>query len=327
MKADTRLAVIPLWLVVDTKVPSSAVRLYAAMAGLFGGHDRPDPTRTQLALLLNQSVSTVDVHLRTLQEVGAIERGPTVYAHGVALTPTFTLKTVAPEQAVSIPVVAAAPEEEEYGRRFFNVMVTDKPRVFTPSAAHRPHKQSSKKKAAPRDPVAQACPRFEEWWELYPRKAAREKAHFEFESAGAEADADVFAAIMAGTQHNLEVWAAEGRLKDSKRIPHGATGLREKRYADQLELPEPPAPSTETDTTWSAISAEIAERVDRRAYAMWFQSAREQRLVEKNGTRTLTVQVHSSAWILKHYVAVVRTAIVAAAHSGLRIKWEDVNDG
>ena len=42
MKADTRLAVIPLWLVVDTKVPSSAVRLYAAMAGLFGGHDRPD---------------------------------------------------------------------------------------------------------------------------------------------------------------------------------------------------------------------------------------------------------------------------------------------
>jgi len=320
-------SVVPLWLLLDERVTHPALRLWAILAALWGGEDRPNPTRAEMAVVMNVSSETIESYLRQLLDVGGMHQLVNVYVGGKPSPPTYCLRYDPPEEAMVIP---AQIDEHDLtpAHGYIAEMVRSKPRVFVPSTRaesssvqiQRRSRSRSKKKPVPdKDLTLSAIdqfPRFVEWWSRYPRHIHRERALRKWTTLKIEGDLHLFGAVMAGLERHIEMWAAERRAKHF--IPYASRWLNDRSWTDDATLPaSTPAPAD--DTIWSAISAEVEQRVDRHCYRSWFASAQQ----VSNGDGAITVSVVSAAWVTKHYTQIVAASAESAGHAGVKITWED----
>ena len=320
-------SVVPLWLLLEERVTHPALRLWAILAALWGGEGRPDPTRAEMALVMHVSSETVETYLRQLLEVGAMHKMVNVFSGGQPSPPKYCLRYDPPEEAMAIP---AQSDEHDLvpADGYIAEMVRSKPRVFVPSTrveststVHIQRSRSrSKKESVPDKEITLSAieqfPRFVEWWSRYPRHIHRERALRKWTTLKIEGDLHLFGAVIAGLERHSEMWAAERRAKHY--IPYASRWLNDRSWTDDAALPAS-TPAPPDDTIWSAISAEVALRVDRSCYRHWFASAQQ----VSNGDDAITVSVVSASWVSKHYVKIIQAAAESAGHPQLKITWQD----
>lgn len=328
------VASIPLWILLHPKISPTAVRLWGMLHALYGGEDKPNPTRPEMAVLIQRDVSTVEGHLRQLIASGAIERVPASRdADGHHLPPHYILRIDPPADAVAAPVIAPRAEvvaPSEFYQQMVEGIATSQPRIFTPSAGVREStststtststkkpKKKKKTKAPDADPrnAVEKFVRFCVFWGKYPRTVARDRALRQWILLKIETNELLYGAVMAGLERYIALWAAENRAKHF--VPYAARWLRDRSWTDDAPIPALPEQLPLPESTWGAIRERIAERVDRRAFENWFASA----VQVSNGNGALSVRVRSRDWIVQHYGEVVTSAQAAAGHKDIKITW------
>ena len=161
---ERKFALVPEW-VIDLKISNSAFRLYAILARYadYNTH-RAFPSRETLAERMGASVKTVERAVAELQEVGAIKRENRGRYH----SNIYTLVMDDPQGTKMSPDKNVPGEDKNVPRGDKNVRRGDKDVALT-----RTIEQELKNKKDI----------FDQFWNLYPKKADKRKAEKALEGA------------------------------------------------------------------------------------------------------------------------------------------------
>jgi len=246
------VALVPLWILREEKLPHGAVRLWALLAAT-GAHHR-DPTRAELAAEMNLSIDTINRWMRLLQTCGCLQLigSPNTDSERYLVTLVQRDRTVAPlTQSPLPPTRSLLPLSN--GTNMQNGGGSVAPLTQLRDIEVLPSVQSTYKKL-------KGYPRFEQFWKKYPRKVRKSAAQQKWIRLGIEKEkhTDLWVDVMTGLRRWLEVWVQERR--ETKFIPHAVRWLGERCWEDEVSTDAPTPTLTKQSTTMVQASQRFLDR-------------------------------------------------------------------
>jgi len=223
--ADLRFSIVPHWLL-NTKVSNTGLRLYAVLAKFADSETgQAFRGRTRLSRELDCSLKTVDRAVAELMELGAIRKTQRV-KDGYFQSSLYTVVRIDPASGVTRPrdIDDATPRHE-------------RPDPVS-SVTHITRTTELEPKEP--EPLNDISTKFDQFWELYPRKVGKGKARQAFEKALEKTDLET---ILDG----VEAYIDHEGYNDMEFIAHPTTWLNGERWDDEYEKPmrkETPGPGT-----------------------------------------------------------------------------------
>jgi hypothetical protein len=179
ISVDLKFSIVPHW-VIDSGISARAVRLYAVLAKFADAETaQAYPGRTRLSKELHCSLKSVDRAVAELEGIGAIRKQHRVN-EGVYQSSLYTVVRSNPVSRVTRPRVKADPTPRQ-GRRDPVSGVTH--RTIT-----------TELEPVNIEPLNNIDTLFQEFWDVYPKKADKRLARRAFEKALKRSTADVIVA-------------------------------------------------------------------------------------------------------------------------------------
>ena len=233
MQSDVgAVALVPIWLL-SSPASHGAVRLWATLSGYWvNDPHRPDPSRSELAAILNVSTDTINRFLRELQELGALrlldKKGT---AHRYQLIMARNDRTDAPPWEALLPPAATQHPQPTLE------LPPPTGGILAPVSASRRQRDTLSLSTVQSTVLRTGYPCFHKFWRQYPRKQRKQAALKKWIRLKIEDDPMLWGSVLRGLSLCREMWTAEGR--EQRYIPHAVTWLGDRRWEDDYTPVQP----------------------------------------------------------------------------------------
>ena len=229
VQVSGRFAIVPSWAVDDPQLNASALRVLLALGTYSDQEGWAYPAVSTVAARINLSRQHVHNALKTLEQLGYIERTQRVRPNGSKASNLYRILFDKPPESVRMMSTT--------------VYIPCKPQFTSKDVNHSLHPELTHanlptENDPPISPTGGDArdPNFDRFWARYPRKVAKVAALKAWRKINP--DHDTTAAILVGVECHCESdqWLRDG----GQYIPHPATYLSQRRWED-----EAPAASAE----------------------------------------------------------------------------------
>jgi len=202
IQVEYKFAIVPEW-IIDLDISSTAFRLYAVLARYADNHThRAFPSRETLSQRLRCSIKTVERAVRELQATGAIR----CESRGRYQSNMYTLIVTPPKGDKNVPRTKMSDEGTKMSRRVDKNVALTIPKELDPIE------------------LEGARDRFDDFWELYPRKVGKIAARKAWDRLTVKPEIVI---------DGVERMVADPNLPSLEFLPHPSTWLNEGRWEDE----------------------------------------------------------------------------------------------
>jgi transcriptional regulator of heat shock response len=242
LKSDTGpLASVPLWLLINQEVSHGAIRLYAMLSARWCDREGvANPSRHEVAEVLNCSLPTLDRWLKQLVDAHAVEVVHQKINSKQYLANLYQLKRIHHTAGGNTGVTTLDTSVNVGGVENSNVGGQQSELNLSTNTKHISSNQLVLSTKELRSDFA----KFETFWSRYPRHERKQAARDQWSKLKIEHNENLYRQVMDGLTAYLRVWESEQR--EQKYIVLAHRWLKEKQFEDAPVIAETKAVNKST---------------------------------------------------------------------------------